>query len=353
MPWREISANQLNELKTPLIIDVRSPCEHVVENIPGSINVPLLSDIERAEVGTIYARQGEVAARNQALRIISPKIPAIVDQILRLRRRDQALVIHCWRGGLRSEAVASFLSIVGIDCFRLVGGYKAWRRSVLSDFQEDAYSFIPLVLHGLTGVGKTEILQNLRSLGHEILDLEQLANHRGSAFGGLGLGNQPTQKNFEAGLWSQMRTSRGQPVFLEAESRKIGRLSLPDCIYGRIQQGRKILVAGTISARARRIVEEYTGLLPREAWTQAIERLSSLKERLGSRRVQELKEMLISSQLFEAVQVLLLEYYDPLYSRQIERARPFELEVCGDDAKAAADAISAWLNELRTASPVP
>jgi len=205
MTWREISPEQLNRLRDPLIIDVRSPCEHISEYIPGSVNVPLLSNDERAEVGTIYKNEGQVIARRHALRLISPKIPDLIDQMLEIRRSGQPMVVHCWRGGLRSEAVASFLSVIGVDCWRLTGGYKAWRQQVLADFAAGQYDFIPVVLDGLTGVGKTKILAELSRLGNSVLNLEALANHRGSVFGGMGLSAQPTQKNYDAVLWLELR----------------------------------------------------------------------------------------------------------------------------------------------------
>ena len=127
MTWRELTAEQLYTLRDPLVVNVRSPCEFASESIPGAVNVPLLNDEERAEVGTTYVQIGEMVARRVALKLISPKIPDIVDRILTLRRSGQPTVIHCWRGGLRSEAVASFLAIIGIDCWRLTGGYKSWR----------------------------------------------------------------------------------------------------------------------------------------------------------------------------------------------------------------------------------
>lgn len=344
MTWREISAAELNRLRGPLIIDVRSPCEHDAERIPGSCNVPLLSDAERADVGTIYKQQGGVAARRHAIARISPKIPGIIDAVLGLRRAGQPVVVHCWRGGLRSECVASFLSVVGVDCWRLTGGYKAWRQQVLSDFAADRYEFLPVVLDGLTGTGKTEILGHLARLGRAVLDLEKLACHRGSVFGGIGLGQQPTQKNFDAELWLALGKFGKEPVFLEAESRKVGRLSLPDCVYRRIQSGVKILVTGSLEARARRIVEDYTQAVDKSSENDALQLLHCLKERLGTRRVQEIEDLARAGALTEAVTILLTEYYDPLYRRQIERNSPFALEICGDDAGSAARTIEAWIS---------
>ncbi len=165
MTWREQSADRLFELKDPLIIDVRSPCEFKAEYIPNAVNVALLQDDERAVVGTTYAVEGEMVARRQALKIISPKIPDLVDRILELKKPGQHIVIHCWRGGLRSETVASFLTVVGIDCWRLTGGFKAWRKTVINDFAEDKYRFTPIILHGRTGTGKSDLLCALEKTG--------------------------------------------------------------------------------------------------------------------------------------------------------------------------------------------
>ncbi len=259
MTWRELTAEQLySTLKDPLLVDVRSPCESAAESIPGAINVPLLNDDERAQVGTTYVQVGEMVARRMALKLISPKIPSIVDRILTARRSGQAVVVHCWRGGLRSEAVASFLAIIGIDCWRLTGGYKSWRRYVLDQLSEVNYSFTPVVLQGLTGVGKTEILNELAKLNVPTIDLEDIANHRGSAFGGIGLNGQPTQKNFEAALWMKLRHTSSGPLVLEAESRKIGKLALPDLLVNNIAKGRQILVVGSLDTRASRIACEYS-----------------------------------------------------------------------------------------------
>lgn len=350
MTWRELDAEQFNRLKNPLILDVRSPCEHQAECIPASINIPLLSDSQRAQVGTIYKQQGEATARILALKMIAPQIPEIIDSIIALKNHEQNIVVHCWRGGLRSETVASLLSVIGIDCFRLSGGYKSWRKQVLSDFETDRYKFDPIVLHGLTGAGKTEILQTLESRGKNVLNLEALANHRGSIFGGIGMGTQPSQKNFEAAIWSKLRSFGDGPVFLEAESRKIGKLALPDCIVKRINNGQKILVTGSIESRAKRIISDYTAIFVQStsekcaALWQESHLLESqvLKETLGNSRVAELKNLVLDGQLTAAVTILLVEYYDPLYMRHIKRLHPFALEVSSDNISQTVDSILTW-----------
>jgi tRNA 2-selenouridine synthase len=343
MTWRSISADELNKMKEPVIVDVRSPCEHEVERIPNSINIPLLSNEERAEVGTIYKTEGEVTARRHALRIISPKIPSIVDEVLALRSSGHALVVHCWRGGLRSEAVASFLSVVGIDCWKLTGGYKAWRRQVLDDFACQRFDFHPIVLYGLTGAGKTEILKILEGAGCCVLDLEGLANHRGSVFGGMGLGLQPTQKNFEGLLWLRLGKLQNQPVILECESRKIGKIALPDLIMERIAGGRRILVEGSLACRARRIIDDYASKLDEASRRQAVDSLHNLRERLGAKRVLSIQKMFESQETQAAVEALLVDYYDPLYQRHVSGHEPYELIVDGDHPHRAATQIKDWV----------
>jgi tRNA 2-selenouridine synthase len=353
MTWRELSVEQLYSLRTPLLVDVRSPCEHSSEYIPGSINVPLLTDGERAVVGTVYAEEGENNARRLALGVISPKIPMIVDDILSRKQPGQTIVVHCWRGGLRSEAVASFLAIIGVDCWRLTGGYKTWRRYVLDQFTADSYGFAPIVLHGQTGVGKSDILTALASIGEQVLDLELLANHRGSAFGSLGLGAQPTQKNFEANLWMELRRFEHGPVFLEAESRKVGKLSLPDFLFKRIENGRRVLVTGSIASRVERIHRQYLGADVDSAGhrlSDGIAQLESLRQRISASRLTELQELLAAGQLPDAIQVILSHYYDPLYDKQIKQCEPFELIVDGDDPATAASSIREWSRNLLVSS---
>lgn len=343
MTWREISVDKLNSLKHPLVVDVRSPCEHQSENIPNSVNVPLLTNDERAEVGTIYKQQGEVVARRHALKIVSQKIPALMDQIIDLRLQGQPLVVHCWRGGLRSEAVASFLSIIGIDCFRLTGGYKAWRRQVLADFEINNYEFIPIVLDGLTGVGKTKILHLLGQRGYSTLDLESLANHRGSIFGSMGLGCQPTQKNFDAKLWQMLNTFSKEPVFLEAESRKIGRIALPDFIVKMIAKAPKILISSSIAVRSKRIIADYAGSPGLLDIVGALKMLDKLKERLGAAKLQAIESQVQEGRLLEAVQMILTDYYDPLYFRQIISNQPYAFEISSDNEELAVQKITDWL----------
>ena len=339
MTWREISADQYNALKKATLIDVRSPGEYKVERIPGAVNVPLFTDAQRDFVGTIHANEGEIVARRKAMNIIAPKIPALIDDIVKARGDDHCpIVIHCWRGGLRSEAVASCLSIVGIDCWRLTGGYKAWRSIVVRDFSADAYDLEMIALQGHTGVGKTEILAALKKLGAQVIDLEALACHRGSVFGALGQASmQPSQKDFETALWFAMRALKADagPVFVEAESRNIGRISLPAFIFKRITVSPKILITGSMPARCQRILSDYVSLskhgqtLPPGIHIAANQALSTIQTRLPGAVYIDIQRLVADGQLTSAVELLLTHYYDHYYQKWIN-AQTFSGTVSGD-----------------------
>ncbi len=345
MVWQELSVNDFLALKRALLLDVRSPGEHAEASIPGSLNIPLLDDAERALVGTIYRQQGEKVARRQALKLISKKIPVLLDDICALdREHGQPIVVYCWRGGLRSEAVVSLLNIAGLSCFRLTGGFKSWRSRVIADLNGELDYVQPVVLHGLTGVGKTDILKILASRQLQIVDLEQFANHRGSVFGGMGMGVQPSQKNFDAMIWQCIRALKPGFVFLEAESRKIGRLALPDLVYKRmIHRGIPVLVTGSLVHRARRILLDYLSSDWKYQLSESIDLLAQLRERIGEKKCDLVKSIIQAGKPEDALCLILSDYYDPHYRKHIERVAPYALAVSGDNPELAAQAIIDWL----------
>jgi tRNA 2-selenouridine synthase len=357
--WREIPADQYNSLKRVTLIDVRSPCEYLVERIPTAINVPLFSDAEREYIGTVYATEGEIIARRKAMNIIAPKIPTLIDAIVDARGDDnKPLVVHCWRGGLRSEAVASCLSIVGLDCFRLTGGYKSWRSVVVRDFAADDYQFAVIALQGHTGSGKTDILTEIAKQGGQVIDLEKLACHRGSVFGALAQKEeQPSQKDFEAAIWQAVRSFQGGTVYIEAESRNLGRVSLPAFLFKRLNAAPQILVTGSLERRCRRILAEYSGeknvearvgetsakqivKLEGAALTAAEQALATIQNRLPGAVLKEIRQHVGAGDLAAAVELLLTHYYDHYYQKHIS-GRSFSATVCGDDpARAAAEILA-------------
>ena len=237
------SPNKASTNISNILIDVRSPSEYKSGHIPGSHNLPLFSDDERAVVGTTYKQVGSDAAVRRGLQLVSPKLNTIVEEVDRMKTRygnNPKVFVHCWRGGMRSSSVAWLLTVAGYECYVIEGGYKAFRNWALNSFQPHLFV---VVLSGGTGSGKTAVLQALRDKhGQQVIDLETLANHRGSAFGHLNMGNQPTQEMFENTLaiaWYQLQSDRA--VWMENESKMIGRLSLPPSLYDMILNPRAVM----------------------------------------------------------------------------------------------------------------
>lgn len=304
-------ALSLRDRGTPFI-DVRSPSEFVAATIPGAVNVPVFDDDERAEVGTIYKQQGKSAARRRAVEIVAPRIPDMVERVSRaLADSRPPAVIFCWRGGLRSYAMTSFLELAGLPARQLVGGHKAFRAHVREFLAAGRWGRL-LVLRGLTGVGKTRLLHRLAERDYPVLDLEGLANHRGSAFGGLGLGEQPSQKMFEARLWNALRRVPPEGYALaEGESRHIGRVILPPTLHDALQTETSLWIEASLDYRVQVILDDYPA---RDHLKDAFVRpLRALRQRLGGETVDTLLTLLEEGQWETLVRELMVRYYDPLY----------------------------------------
>lgn len=295
-----------------LFVDVRSPDEFAEATIPGAVNVPILDNQQRAEIGTLYKNEGTNVARMRGIDIVAPKIPQLINDICELRTNQlRPIVVFCWRGGLRSRAMTSFLQLAGLPAFQLRGGHKAFRRHVVDFFAQGTWGRM-LVLRGLTGVGKTRLLNQLAAQGQPVIDLEGLANHRGSAFGGVGLGEQPGQKQFEALLWEQLQFAPADSWALtEGESRHIGKLLLPLRFFHSLQSETTLWVETSLENRIKIILEDYcVDQLPEEAFINPIQ---SLQRRLGIAEVENMLELLRQKNWHELVAELMLKYYDPLY----------------------------------------
>lgn len=326
-----------------LLVDVRTPAEFAEATIPGAVNVPLFSNEERARVGTVYKQQGKNAARQLGVELVSPRIPELIGQVrAAMGGRKPPVIVFCWRGGMRSRALTTFLDLAGIPARQLIGGHKRFRAHVRHFLEEGCWGRL-LVLRGLTGVGKTRQLLRLREEGYPVLDLEGLANHRGSAFGGLGLAEQPSQKMFEARLWEALRQVPVDGyVLAEGESKHIGRLVLPPRVFASLQEETSIWLNADLDYRVRVILDDYPA---REELRQAFVRpLCALKARLGGRTVERLLELLEAGRWQELVRELMLLYYDPLYNHTKPQRR-IEVDIdAGESGRLALrDAIDAIL----------
>jgi len=304
-------------------VDVRTKEEFEEFRIPGAYNVPLFTKEEREEVSKVYYEKGEKEARLHALKLVSPKLYQIVNQVKQIKEREGNVVVYCWRGGLRSLAVAAICNLTGVSVLRLKGGYRAFREYALRRIGEILEGKELLVLYGKTGVGKTRILRELKEEGYPVLDLEALAGHRGSVFGGIGL-KQPSQKMFDALLWKELENLKSSPVILvEGESKKIGKLFIPEPLWEKMKEGTKALLELPLKERVRLSMEDYqVGKHPLEVYLKPLERIRKI---LGDENYRRIRELLEKGDFPKAVEELMVNYYDKLYQRSTPEV-DFKLE---------------------------
>lgn len=298
-----------------VVLDVRSPSEYRHAHIPSAVNLPLFTDQERAQVGTLYKTDGQEAAIEAGLAFVGPKLLSLVKQAKHALNGAVAKV-HCWRGGMRSNSVAWLLSTAGIQTVLLQGGYKTFRQHVHRLF-EGMMRLKPklLVLSGMTGSGKTMLLECLRECGEQVLHLEELARHRGSAYGAFGMAEQPSPEHFENTLccaWEALDLRR--PIWLEDESRMIGRCQIPSQLFECIKQAPCAIIETSLAERINWLVSVY-GSIPRDQLIQATRRL---ERRLGSQRTREAISSIEQGQ-FESAIEMVLDYYDRTYRYGMER----------------------------------
>jgi tRNA 2-selenouridine synthase len=312
---KEIAVEQFLNLEEAIAVDVRSPIEFCDGSIPGAINLPLFSNEERAEIGTIYKKTGQNAAKWKAMEVVSPKIPFLMAELKKLIDDGKVPVIHCWRGGMRSKSVCTFMEYSGLPSLRLTGGYKNYRQFILSKINE----ILPgkaIVIHGKTGVGKTEILHRLKSKGYPILDLEGIAGHRGSIFGAIGLGDGNNQKNFDAQLFTELSKLEKSPYFIiEAESKRIGRVIQPQELLEKKENGHHLYLDASIHTRVNQIINEYVHPYSKFPWfkERVLEGLEKIEKRLNPNIVNELKQSFLNEDWYTLIQILLEDYYDSRY----------------------------------------
>ena len=295
-----------------LLVDARTPAEFADGTIPGAINVPIFDDQERARVGTVYHEEGRDPARKLGVALVAPRIPEMVETVEQaLAGARPPVVVFCWRGGMRSKALTTFLDLAGVPARQMIGGHKAFRAHVRDFLARGEWGRL-LVLRGMTGVGKTRLLIRLREEGYPVIDLEGLAGHRGSAFGNLGLPPQPSQKTFESLLWDALRTiAPGEYALAEGESAHIGRLVLPPKVYQALQLETSLWIEASLPYRVRTILADYPA---RDDLKDAFVRpLKALKARLGGDQVNELLDHLQRGEWEELTRTLMVRYYDPLY----------------------------------------
>jgi tRNA 2-selenouridine synthase len=312
------------------LVDLRSPAEFRAASIPGAANIPLFSDEERVAVGTVYRQDGPPAAKKVGLALVSPKLPWLVETMLS-GAGTREILLYCWRGGMRSNSMATVLEAMGYPVRRLAGGYKAFRRLVNRYFAGTHLKVPVFVLNGLTGVGKTMLIRKLASLGVPSLDLEGMAGHRGSVFGGIGLGPPRTQKDFEALLFLELWKNReARYLVVEGEGRRIGPVVLPYFLLDAMKGGPRILLEANLDVRVSRILAEYQSTTA-EQLKELIAAVNSLRNRLGEEKCSRLMGKISAGQLAEAARELCTGYYDSLYKDARDAAGQYLAVVNIDD----------------------
>ena len=298
------------------IIDVRSPSEWAEDHVPGAVSLPVLDDAERARVGTIYKQVSPFSARKIGAALVAKNAAAHLEGPLAEKPGGWRPLVYCWRGGQRSGSFASILAQIGWRVEVVQGGYKAWRRLVVDALYTDAFPFRLVVLDGNTGSAKTEVLNLLPARGVQVVDLEGLANHRGSLFGSMGA--QPSQKVFEGRLELALaRLDPALPVVVEAESAKVGECRLPPKLWRAMVEAPRVAIEAPRRARAEYLVGAYADLVADVARLDEV--VASLALAHPREVIAEWRAMVAAGQFVDLAEGLMARHYDPRYGKH--RAR--------------------------------
>ena len=296
------------------IIDARAPGEFAEDHLPSALSMPVLNDEERARVGTLYKQVSVFEAKKLGASLVSKNIARHIEEHLLDKPKSWRPLVYCWRGGQRSGAFTHILREIGWDAHRVQGGYKRWRQHVIEQLQllPSRYKF--RVVTGATGSGKSRLLEALAAQGAQVLHLEELAAHKGSVLGNLPGQAQPAQKGFESQLLAALSAlDPAREVFVEAESRKIGRLQLPDALLGAIRSATGLRIEAPLQARVEFLLRDYDYAVADPSWL--IERLGHLKGLQSNETLARWSDMIATSDFATLVEELLTLHYDPLYQR--------------------------------------
>jgi tRNA 2-selenouridine synthase len=334
----KITIKEALKTENCIFIDTRTPKEFAEDHLPKAINLPILSNDERALVGTLYKQVSQQKAIDTGVEMFTEKLPQFVKEIVKYK--DKLIVVNCWRGGMRSKAVVALFSSLKYNVKQLQGGYKAYRNYVRETLYN--YQLKPklIVISGLTCTGKTAILNKIDSM----VDLEGLAQHRGSMYGALGL--QPhSQKRFESLLLRQLDKLQNEKyIFVEGESRRIGDLIIPEFFWKAMNKGVQVLVTRTMETRIKEGVKEYCDTPEKVAQIREIS--TKLFKVISKKRKQEMVDLIDQNKLGQAWEILLKYYYDPLYEHSLKELN-FELETSSEDVDEAVKELTKFAEQRK------
>lgn len=314
-----------------MIIDVRSESEFTDDHIPGAVSMPVLNDEERVEVGTLYKQVGAFEAKRRGAALVARNISRHLEEKLDHAPKDFAPLVYCWRGGQRSGAMARILSEIGWRVTLVDGGYKTYRKQVLDGLDEIPDQLRLIILRGRTGTAKTRILRAAAGLGAQVIDLEGLASHRGSLLGPEPGKGQPSQRLFESGLFDVMRRfDPNRPVFVEAESNKVGACHVPAALWRCMRGAPSLQVTAPLPARVAFLLEDYQHVVAEPSRLDPL--LEWVVERIGHEAVARWREAIESDDWSGFVTRVLEDHYDPAYDRSAARRDHQDIEVLNTDA---------------------
>ncbi len=300
------------------VIDARSESEFALDCVPGALNWPVLNDAERIVVGTEYAQVSPFTAKKQGAALVARNIATHIEREVMPLPKDWKPLVYCWRGGTRSGSLALVLDQIGFRVHVLEGGYREYRRAVIAALDVLPARFRYRVVCGTTGSGKSRLLQVLRAKGAQVLDLEALANHRGSVLGLVPGSVQPGQKKFESRVWHTLRGfDAASPVFVESESKKVGDLRVPMLLMEHMRQSPCIQLELPLDARVQLLIDDYDFFV--RDTPAFCGRLDALRASRGNDIVNGWQESARAGRTAEVVEDLLVTHYDPIYIQSMKR----------------------------------
>lgn len=338
---RQITYEELYREKNYILIDVRTPKEFAEETIPGSVNVPVLLDEERIEVGTAYKQESKEKAKKLGIEFISKRLPDIFNQINELDKRHRKIIFLCARGGMRSSTMTALFSSLGYKCMKLADGYKGYRKFITKDMPRVNSGIEYIVVHGKTGVGKTKVLQQLEESGYGVLDLEKYADHKGSIFGAIGEKRKQSQKRFESLIYEHLINEEHKYLLVESESKRIGDVYLPDTISESMKNGKHIFLDTSLDHRVKIIMEDYAEASEEEI----LQCVAFLKKYIGNEKTEHYSQMAKNNDYEQLSRELMEDYYDPLYQKSIKKW-DFDDTIHYESIEEGVEGVIKFLNDL-------